>query len=1410
MGFFQDRIEGKGSSGLASFGGDAPSFNPRANSLLLSQLRTISQYGSDQQARKAQKVASGGDPPFGAKALGWIGKALGYPRRAIQVAAEEGSDVLQGKWGQHDYWHQLGDDSFGAGTWIKEAFPHAPDLAVSTGGILGDLAVDPLTYVGGGLSPELKAMGGTEGLGKLLQDEALTSARAGDLARHDELLNLAAKSFKGARGIKNPDFMRAAEMLGREPGELRYALRFHIPFAHYLPDIGLEGQGASIGKAANFIKGMGDEGVPLGSLTKQVAADAGPGAKALDAVSRAAGKAGDIYGRGVYGAGETLSEGLRGRWSKVIDPGPASPLDFTEADKGLGRLGKMFGGQLREAKIALRSGDPEIALMARRTISGIQEAAAGEHESLRAMTGQLNKLERAAGKAGLKDGVQLREILDEAPPTAKKVAELLQAGREVPPEHMLGGPKWQKFAANATEEQMAAANGWRQWFNDNPEAAKEFARFADKAMDVIHPAEMRDRLSYTPRIANEKFAEKYLRGTARPGYGEAAGFQKAGLAPDAVAGTAGATRLDKFYKTYGEGLVGGELHQPGEVVSGDLMGQHVENVTMGSQSQQIEDAVRAIHGDNYTPWYEPDLFKASRAYANGVSGQIGNTRLQNYLHATGITDVLGASAPPPWTRTAPVAATEGGSWWSEVSSNLVTTRSKASVLSGKSLWMDNLFYPKAGKALPKNMTAAYQEIMDKLTVARTGKLVDTPTYNELNSLIAEGHPMVDAVTDQFTARAGDEAKWAGRASLLDEQANRMQMLHDSGVSQNPKQIQELRERATNYRGAADAFKLRDAAPDEVTARIHHLEGSHRALLGSAQGISKTIDELTAAQIKEGLGKSFRPGWEGFGFGREAPSKVVGMLEDVSRTFDPISGDGIGGFIRDHWDPLNHWSKEWMTASPGFHMRNLFGGTFNNWLGGVRTSSSFKWGNTYRKSWGDGYEALAEHDKALVDVNRSLGVTGEGLFASGTYSELGTAAKATINPASGIPLVNKAAEATGLPGAIVGGEGRTFALPYASRALGEQIIEPYLRGAMATDRVLKAVENGRFASMGINRMEDIATPALREQFVREVERSGLHEQIISDINKYHFDYQDLSKFERNVVRRVVPFYTWTRKNIPLQVEMMFTQPGKFLNTYQTLKRNMEILSPQQQIVPNYFAEQGFIRTPWTSHSGDQGGQVYATTNLPFFDLFQAANPGELVTGHLSPFIKAPIEAKFGKQFYNGIPLTDEYKPVSNTWTNIPGFMKAIQVASKVPFFPMESPVKGTNGQWLMKDKDMYLMGQYIPLYYQLRRFGDEKKYQNRLTTTFLSYMFGLNVRTNTPQDMESEMFRRYDTLTGMANQLKSQGLVTGTEPKYLRPKKLGGGPSLQAVLAQGRAARTSLDETDNTDLTDQNGDLVNPT
>lgn len=46
------------------------------------------------------------------------------------------------------------------------------------------------------------------------------------------------------------------------------------------------------------------------------------------------------------------------------------------------------------------------------------------------------------------------------------------------------------------------------------------------------------------------------------------------------------------------------------------------------------------------------------------------------------------------------------------------------------------------------------------------------------------------------------------------------------------------------------------------------------------------------------------------------------------------------------------------------------------------------------------------------------------------------------------------------------------------------------------------------------------------------------------SKIHFDYGDLTDFERNVLRRWAPFYTFPARNIPHQAKSLVRRPGKF--------------------------------------------------------------------------------------------------------------------------------------------------------------------------------------------------------------------------------------------------------------------------
>ena len=63
-------------------------------------------------------------------------------------------------------------------------------------------------------------------------------------------------------------------------------------------------------------------------------------------------------------------------------------------------------------------------------------------------------------------------------------------------------------------------------------------------------------------------------------------------------------------------------------------------------------------------------------------------------------------------------------------------------------------------------------------------------------------------------------------------------------------------------------------------------------------------------------------------------------------------------------------------------------------------------------------------------------------------------------------------------------------------------------------------------------------------------------------KYHFDYSDLTPFEKSLRRTVVPFYTFMRKNTPLMLQSILTKPGRIAAIPKTFNGMEKFLGTDQ--------------------------------------------------------------------------------------------------------------------------------------------------------------------------------------------------------------------------------------------------------
>ena len=151
------------------------------------------------------------------------------------------------------------------------------------------------------------------------------------------------------------------------------------------------------------------------------------------------------------------------------------------------------------------------------------------------------------------------------------------------------------------------------------------------------------------------------------------------------------------------------------------------------------------------------------------------------------------------------------------------------------------------------------------------------------------------------------------------------------------------------------------------------------------------------------------------------------------------------------------------------------------------------------------------------------------------------------------------------------------------------------------------------------------------------------QSADEIWKTHFAYNRLTPFEKNVMRRVVPFYTFMSRNIPLQLENLTTRPG---NTMPWLR--LSAARDPNQFIPRHIA--GGIAVPLGEEDPQSGQQQFLSQmGLPieeFGERFKfdqgvpdARNTAAAFAGALNPLIKGPIEWLFDKQLFSGRKLSD---------------------------------------------------------------------------------------------------------------------------------------------------------------------------
>jgi hypothetical protein len=241
---------------------------------------------------------------------------------------------------------------------------------------------------------------------------------------------------------------------------------------------------------------------------------------------------------------------------------------------------------------------------------------------------------------------------------------------------------------------------------------------------------------------------------------------------------------------------------------------------------------------------------------------------------------------------------------------------------------------------------------------------------------------------------------------------------------------------------------------------------------------------------------------------------------------------------------------------------------------------------------------------------------------------------------------------------------------------------------------------------------------------------------------------LTWFERKVIKRVVPFYTWTRKSLPLIIEQFAIQPIKF----QRYRQAMDAVGSAEKdrsdfgVVPDWMVRQGAL--PLGAKFGDE--HMWMIPDLPVKSFYEIVNAplrddltpmgrieevGQALSSMVSPLIKAPVEVYTKRNIWKGYNFEGRFEYVPRVFSNVPFLMEALEGVGVAR--------KAGNDEWVMRDNYLHGIAQLLPTFSQARRlFPDEERYQKRLLSSWMSFAFGLGLRTNTQWEQEQELRGRY--------------------------------------------------------------------
>lgn len=316
------------------------------------------------------------------------------------------------------------------------------------------------------------------------------------------------------------------------------------------------------------------------------------------------------------------------------------------------------------------------------------------------------------------------------------------------------------------------------------------------------------------------------------------------------------------------------------------------------------------------------------------------------------------------------------------------------------------------------------------------------------------------------------------------------------------------------------------------------------------------------------------------------------------------------------DVTNNSFKKLKIFSAGFHFKNLIGNASNLYLAGVPVRqlpkmliggvSGAKTGKKLMKIFAEGGEdAIKKLTPKLQDKWKVYQV-----FINAGFEDAGKYLYDLDN----------------LFGDMTKG------MLSSSEHLGEA------KAAFKGKKVVKGSKESIDAALQFNvELNQIVDGGYRLGYLEQLMKDGVSpEEAVQKVKLALFDPSDITGFEKDVVRRMIPFYTFTKKNLAYQMRNVFENPVRYKRFIRSINATWDVAGVDfDKEVQGYQKENMWIPIPLTLKDGKY---LQLRTSFPVSDLSEfISNPATKILSSMAPYIKAPFEYAMNRELYSGLDI-----------------------------------------------------------------------------------------------------------------------------------------------------------------------------